>query len=63
VKYSEFRKWLQQRGATFVPAKGSHWKVTLNGKTTIFPIMAPRKSVRAFGRKDQERFGIEIIGG
>jgi mRNA interferase HicA len=37
VKYSEFRKWLQQRGATFVPAKGSHWKVTLNGKTTIFP--------------------------
>jgi mRNA interferase HicA len=37
MKYSEFRKWLKQQGATFKPAKGSHFKVTLNGVTTIFP--------------------------
>lgn len=37
MKYSEFKKWLKQQGATFTPAKGSHFRVTLNGKTTIFP--------------------------
>lgn len=37
MKYSEFRRWLMRQGVTFEPAKGSHFKVTLNGKTTIFP--------------------------
>lgn len=37
MKYSEFRKWLIKQGATFVPAKGSHFRVTLGDKSTIFP--------------------------
>lgn len=37
MKYSEFRRYLASLGATFVPAKCSHFKVTLNGKTTTFP--------------------------
>jgi mRNA interferase HicA len=37
MSYTEFRRWLAQRGAEFKPAKGSHFRVTLNGKTTIFP--------------------------
>ncbi len=37
MKYSEFRRYLKSLGAVFAPAKGSHFKVTLNGKTTIFP--------------------------
>jgi mRNA interferase HicA len=37
MKYSEFRKWLTKQGATFKPAKGSHFKVYLNGRQTIFP--------------------------
>jgi mRNA interferase HicA len=37
MKYSEFRRWLSKQGATFSPGKGSHFKVTLNGKTTVFP--------------------------
>ncbi|HTJ94843.1 MAG TPA: type II toxin-antitoxin system HicA family toxin [Pararobbsia sp.] len=37
MKYSEFRKWLKKQGATFEPAKGSHFRVTLDGKSTIFP--------------------------
>ena len=37
MKYSEFRRYLKSLGATFAPAKGSHFKVTLNGVTTIFP--------------------------
>jgi mRNA interferase HicA len=37
MKYSEFKRWLQQQGAVLTPAKGSHFKVTLNGKISIFP--------------------------
>lgn len=39
MKYSEFRKWLKQQGATFERHRSgsSHYRVTLNGRTTIFP--------------------------
>lgn len=39
MKYSEFRKWLKKQGATFKKHRSgsSHYRVTLNGKTTIFP--------------------------
>jgi mRNA interferase HicA len=37
VKYSEFRRWLAKQGAVFEAAKGSHFKVMLNGKRTILP--------------------------
>jgi len=38
VKSSEFKRWLSSLGATFEPAKGSHFRVTLNGKTSILPM-------------------------
>lgn len=39
MKYSEFQRWLLAKGATVNKqgGKGSHRKVTLNGKTTTFP--------------------------
>lgn len=37
MKYSEFRRWLAKQGATFTPGKGSHQKVSLNGRSTVFP--------------------------
>ncbi|MCL2876723.1 MAG: type II toxin-antitoxin system HicA family toxin [Betaproteobacteria bacterium] len=37
MKYSEFRRYLKSLGATFAPAKGSHFKVTLNGRISYFP--------------------------
>ncbi len=39
MKYSEFQRWLIAQGATVNKqgGKGSHRKVTLNGKTTTFP--------------------------
>jgi mRNA interferase HicA len=38
MKSSEFKRWLTERGATFEPAKGSHFRVLLNGKTSILPM-------------------------
>ena len=37
MKYSELRRWLSRQGAEFTPAKGSHFRVTLNDRSTIFP--------------------------
>ena len=37
MKYSEFRRWLVKQGAVFKPGKGSHDRVTLDGKSTVFP--------------------------
>ena len=40
MKSAEFKRWLSKQGATFEPGKGSHLKVTLNGKTSILPMHA-----------------------
>ncbi|MGX2039648.1 type II toxin-antitoxin system HicA family toxin [Methylocaldum sp. MU1018] len=32
-----------EAGCCVAPAKGSHWKVTLNGKMTIFPDHGPKE--------------------
>lgn len=37
MKYSEFRRWLTERGVKIVPGKGSHHKAFLDGKSTVFP--------------------------
>ncbi|KQN70202.1 mRNA interferase [Duganella sp. Leaf61] len=37
MKYSEFRRWLLKQGAQFSRGKGSHQRVFLNGKWTMFP--------------------------
>ena len=39
LKYSEFRRWLLKQGAEIskAPGGGSHKKVKLNGRQTVFP--------------------------
>lgn len=34
----QFKKWLEQQGATFQPGKGSHLKVFLNGRQSVLPM-------------------------
>lgn len=38
MKSTEFKRWLAEQGATFKTAKGSHLRVTLNGKTSYLPM-------------------------
>ncbi len=47
----QFKKWLAAQGATFLPGKGGHLKVMLNGKTSILPM----------GSGDMNRFTMEAI--
>jgi mRNA interferase HicA len=34
----QMKKWLEQQGATFLPGKGSHLRVLLNGKHSTLPM-------------------------
>ncbi|WP_175141177.1 type II toxin-antitoxin system HicA family toxin [Achromobacter pulmonis] len=45
MKYSEFKKWFERQGAVFVAHRSgsSHFRVTLNGVTTIFPYPGSRE--------------------
>jgi len=38
VKSSEFKRWLAEQGADFKPGKGSHLKVSLNGRNSVLPM-------------------------
>lgn len=37
MKYSEFRRWMKRQGVTLQPGRGSHFKATYQGTTTVFP--------------------------
>ncbi len=37
MKYSEFKRWLEQQGVKFSPGKGSHLHAEFNGKKTTVP--------------------------
>jgi mRNA interferase HicA len=41
---SEMKRWLAKQGASFLPGKGSHLHITLNGKTSTLP-MHPSKEL------------------
>ena len=38
MKSGEFKRWLEGQGATFKSGKGSHLKVSLNGKNSVLPM-------------------------
>ena len=38
MKSSEFKRWLTGQGATFTAAKGSHFRVELNGNVSYLPM-------------------------
>jgi mRNA interferase HicA len=38
VNSAEFKRWLAKQGATFASGKGSHLKVTLNGRQSVIPM-------------------------
>jgi len=59
VKYSEFKKWLKQQGAVFKAAKGSHFKVSLNGLTTIFPDHGAKEIGQGLVEKIKKDLGLK----
>ncbi|WP_432784701.1 putative mRNA interferase toxin HicA [Oligella sp. MSHR50489EDL] len=61
MKYSEFRRWLEKQGAVFQAHRSgsSHFRVTLNGKTTIFPFHGSKEIGKGLVKKIKKDLGIE----
>jgi mRNA interferase HicA len=38
MKSSELKRWLEKQGAILMPAKGSHFRVELNGNVSYLPM-------------------------
>jgi len=61
MKYSEFRKWLEKQGATFQTHRSgsSHFRVTLHGKSTIFPNHGSKEIGTGLVHKIKKDLGIK----
>ncbi|XLZ69049.1 type II toxin-antitoxin system HicA family toxin [Massilia sp. SR12] len=59
MKYSEFRRWLERQGAIFTPGRGSHFKVRLNGLTSVFPDHGAKEMGKALSEKIKKDLGLK----
>ena len=55
----QMKKWLEQHGATFLPAKGSHLKVFLNGRQTILPMHGTAELGRGLEAAIKRQLGLK----
>jgi len=56
--HSEFRRWLTKQGAVFKPARGSHFKVYLNGRMTIFPDHGAKEMPKGLEKRIRKDLGL-----
>jgi mRNA interferase HicA len=59
MKSSEFKRWLAAQGATFESAKGSHFRVMLNGKMSIVPVHKSKEIGTGLVEKIKKDLGLK----
>ncbi|KAI3589564.1 hypothetical protein D9X30_5147 [Cupriavidus sp. U2] len=61
MKYSEFKRWLEQQGAIFQKHRSgsSHYRVTLNGFTTIFPYHGSKEMGKDLELRIRKQLGLK----
>lgn len=59
MKYNEFKRYLESLGARFEKTKGSHMKVYLNGKMSIFPNHGSKEIGKGLVLKIQKDLGVK----
>jgi mRNA interferase HicA len=59
VTSGEFKRWLEQQGCSFSPAKGSHLKVRLGRHSTILPMRAEKEIGKGLERKIKKDLGVK----
>jgi mRNA interferase HicA len=55
----QFKKWLEQQGASFLQGKGSHLKVFLGGKQTILPMHGTKEIGKGLEAKIKRDLGLK----
>ncbi|MDT6961536.1 type II toxin-antitoxin system HicA family toxin [Cupriavidus sp. SZY C1] len=61
MKYSEFKRWLEQQGAIFQKHRSgsSHYRVTFKGRTTIFPYHGAKEMGRSLELAIKKQLGLK----
>ncbi|WP_342118066.1 type II toxin-antitoxin system HicA family toxin [Pseudoduganella sp. OTU4001] len=59
MKYSEFRRWLERQGALFIQGRGSHYKITLNGRRSTFPDHGAKEIPKGLVEKIKKDLGLK----
>lgn len=59
MKYSEFKRWLEQQGVYFSAGKGSHLHAELNGKQSIIPFHGAKEIPNPLVKKNKKRLGLK----
>ena len=55
----QMKRWLERQGATFKPGKGSHLKVSLNGRQTALPMHGTAELGRGLEAAIKRRLGLK----
>jgi len=56
---AEFKRWLEQQGCTFEPAKGSHLKVRLGGKRSTLPMHGKKDIGKGLENAIKKQLGLK----
>lgn len=59
MKYSEFRRWLERQGAVITPGRGSHHRVSLNGRISTFPDHGSKEIGKGLVEKIKKDLGLK----
>ncbi len=59
MKYSEFKRWLEQQGVRFSSGKGSHLHAELNGKSAIVPFHGAKEIPNPLANKIKKDLGLK----
>jgi mRNA interferase HicA len=59
MKYSEFKRWLQQQGVIFKHGKGSHLHAQLHDKTAIVPFHGSKEIPQPLANKIKKDLGLK----
>ncbi len=59
MKFSEFKRWLEQQGVKFSPGKGSHLLGELNGKKVTVPFHGAKEIPNPLVNKIKKDFGLK----
>jgi len=56
---AELKRWLEQRGCTFEPGKGSHLKVRLGQRSSVLPMHAKKELGKGLEKAIKRQLGLK----
>ncbi len=59
VTSAELKRWLEQRGCSFEPGKGSHLKVRLGNRSTVLPMHGKKEIGKGLEQRIRKDLGLK----